>query len=83
MYTNYNDLLYREYGFKDAYHLTYNLGNENSKGWFDPDYLGIDQGAILIQLENYHSELIWKLMKKNPYIINGLHKAGFTGGWLD
>jgi len=83
MYTKYDDLLYQEYGFKDAYNITYNFGNENSKGWFDPDYLGIDQGAILIQLENYHSELIWNLIKKNPYIINGLRKAGFTGGWLD
>ncbi|MEZ4983693.1 MAG: glucoamylase family protein [Saprospiraceae bacterium] len=46
------------------------------------DYLGIDQGPILIQLENYQSGLVWELMKRNPYIIKGLQRAGFTGGWL-
>jgi hypothetical protein len=34
-------------------------------------------------IENHRSELIWKTMKKNPYIIAGLKKAGFTGGWLN
>jgi hypothetical protein len=32
--------------------------------------------------ENYRSELIWRLMRKNPYVIAGLERAGFTGGWL-
>jgi Uncharacterized protein conserved in bacteria len=34
-------------------------------------------------LENYRSDLIWKTMRKNPYIVSGLKRAGFTGGWLD
>jgi len=34
-------------------------------------------------IENYRSDLIWKTMRKNPYIVSGLKKAGFTGGWLD
>jgi hypothetical protein len=54
-----------------------------SQGWFDRDYLGIDQGPILIQLENYQSGLIWNLMKKNRYIVSGLKKAGFRNGWLE
>jgi hypothetical protein len=34
-------------------------------------------------LENYRSELVWKTMRKNPDIVAGLRRAGFTGGWLD
>src|SRR5438128_244014 len=51
-------------------------------GWFDVDYLGIDQGPILAMIENYRSELIWRTMRRNPYIVRGLKRAGFTGGWI-
>jgi hypothetical protein len=54
-----------------------------SVGWFDTDYLGIDQGPIIAMLENYRNGFVWKLMRKNPYVIKGLRRAGFTGGWLD
>ncbi len=53
------------------------------KGWFDSDYVGIDQGPILAMVENYRTGLIWKIMSRNPYIRAGLDKAGFKGGWLD
>lgn len=69
------------YGFKDAFNLTYK-DSKHPNGWFDIDYLGIDQGPILLMIENHETELIWNVMKKNPYIINGLKKAGFKGGWL-
>lgn len=74
--------LYNTYGFKDAFNVSITY-QDGTQGWFDTDYLGIDQGPIVIQLENYRSELVWKLMKKNKYIRAGLLKAGFTGGWLD
>ncbi|MBS0000571.1 MAG: Tat pathway signal protein [Cyclobacteriaceae bacterium] len=77
------DRLYQEYGFKDAFNLTYTDPINGENGWIDHDYLGIDQGPILIQLENHHTELIWNVMKKNKYIISGFKKAGFTGGWLE
>lgn len=83
MKLKYGDKLYQRYGFKDAFNLTYNFNRNNPEGWFDVDYLGIDQGPILIQLENYETGLIWNTLKKNTYIVNGLRKAGFTGGWLD
>ena len=75
--------LVTEYGFKDAYNPSYTYGKGNEKGWIDVDYLGIDQGPIIIQIENYRSQFVWNLMKKNPYITAGLKKAGFKGGWLD
>lgn len=82
MHKQYGDKIYKQYGFVDAFNNS--IENKNgTTGWVDDDHLGIDQGPIVIQLENYRSELVWKLMKKNPYIVNGLKKAGFTGGWLE
>jgi hypothetical protein len=78
----YGKQLYDKYGFKDAFNLSI-VYNDGTVGWYDKDYLGIDQGPILIQLENYRSEIVWNIMKKSPYIRSGLKKAGFTGGWLD
>lgn len=78
MYNRFGDRLYREYGFADAFNLSL-----SEEGWFGPDYISIDQGAMLIQLENHDSELIWNILKKNTYIVHGLKKAGFRGGWLD
>lgn len=83
MWEQYYDQLVGEYGFKDSFNKSYTFGSGLENGWFDVDYLGIDQGPIAIQIENYRSGLIWKVMKKNPYIIAGLKKAGFKGGWLD
>jgi hypothetical protein len=69
--------VYQQYGFVDAFNMT-----RAENGWFDHDYLGIDQGPILIQLENYQTGLIWNTLKKNKYIVRGLTRAGFSGGWL-
>jgi hypothetical protein len=83
MKNNFGLSLYHRYGFKDAFNLTFQVEDNPDPGWFDKDYIGIDQGPILIQLENYQTGLIWELMKKNKYILNGMKKAGFKGGWLE
>jgi hypothetical protein len=91
MRRRYGDLLFQEYGFIDAFNPTLTdstLRVQTGRivpgvGWFDVDYLGIDQGPILLQAENHRSGLIWRLMRKSPYIVRGLKRAGFTGGWLD
>ena len=70
------------YGFKATFNPTY--GKEKGKRmWISPYHFGINQGPVVLMIENYRSEMIWKLMRKCPYIINGLRKAGFTGGWLE
>jgi hypothetical protein len=87
----YGDHLFGEYGFLDAFNPTFTFTNVTLKhgrvvpnvGWFDGDYLGIDQGPILLMLENFRTGLIWETMKRNAYIVRGLCRAGFTGGWLD
>jgi hypothetical protein len=81
MYKKYGDKIYDKYGFKDAFNLSIAY-EDGTTGWYDKDYLGIDQGPIVIQIENYKSGFVWNIMKKNPYVIEGLKKAGFTGGWL-
>ena len=45
-------------------------------GWFDDDYLGIDQGPIIAMIENYRTDLIWREMRQQPSIILGLRRAG-------
>jgi hypothetical protein len=94
MRERYGDDLFSTYGFVDAFNPTFRLnvrlkaGLSNGRvvpgrGWFDIDYLGIDQGPIIAMIENYRSGLIWKYMRRSPYIVRGLCRAGFTGGWLE
>jgi hypothetical protein len=90
MKERYGDALYGTYGFYDAFNATFpsdtqpaNGRNVAGKGWFDTDWIGIDQGPILAMIENHRTGLIWRLMRQNPYIKAGLLKAGFTGGWLE
>ena len=87
MKTKYGAKLYGDYGFRDAFNPTYRYparvsNGPTTMGWFDIDYLGIDQGPILLMAENLRTEFIWKLMQRNPHIRKGLQRAGFTGGWL-
>jgi len=82
MWQAHYDSLVNEYGFKDAFNLSATFGGQRPAGWFAQDQLGIDQGAILLMIANYKDGLIWNQMKKNPYIIRGLERAGFKDGWL-
>lgn len=83
--------LFGQYGFLDAFNPTFRWENVPLRhgfvvpgvGWFDSDYLGIDQGPILAMSANFRSDLVWKYMRKSPYIVRGLRRAGFRGGWLD
>lgn len=52
-------------------------------GWVDQHHLGIDQGPILAMIENYCTGFLWTLMHDAPYIVRGLRRAGFSGGWLN
>ncbi|HEY0157719.1 MAG TPA: glucoamylase family protein [Thermoanaerobaculia bacterium] len=81
---------YRRYGFIDAFNETLTVPAKTQHGevvpgvgWFDTDYLGIDQGPIVAMIENHRSGLVWETMKKNPHVVRGLKRAGFTGGWLE
>ena len=69
-----------EYGFKCSYNPTFSSGK--TKGWISKGYYGLDQGPIVMMIENYRTGFIWRLMRRCPYIVNGLRRAGFRGGWL-
>lgn len=82
--------LVSKYGFLDSFNPTLNMPTRTRHGrvvpgvgWFDGDYLGIDQGPIVAMIENHRSGLVWKTMRRNPHIVRGLRRAGFTGGWLE
>ena len=53
-----------------------------ASGWVSPYHFGIDQGPIVLMIENYRTGLLWKLMRRCPPIVTGLRRAGFSGGWL-
>ena len=89
MRKTYGAKLFGTYGFLDAFNPTFTASGQQETGtvdprlgWFDVDYLGIDQGPILAMIENYRTGFVWQVMRGNPHIIRGLQRAGFTGGWL-
>lgn len=91
LYRNHGTHIVGQYGFLDAFNRSFTYTDVplvhgrviSSFGWVDTDYLGIDQGPILVMLENYRSGLIWHLMRENLYVRQGLRRAGFGGGWLE
>jgi hypothetical protein len=64
------DKLMGKYGFYDAFSEHHN--------WYTPRYLAIDQGPIVVMMENHRSQLLWKLFMSAPEIKAGLDKLGFT-----
>ena len=50
--------------------------------WVSPWHYGLNQGPIVLMIENYRSGFLWRLMRNCPYIVRGLRLAGFAGGWL-
>jgi hypothetical protein len=90
MRDSYGERLWGSYGFLDALNPTFKLDVpvqhgrvDADHGWFDTDYIGIDQGPILAMIENYRTGLVWSVMQRNPHVLRGLKAAGFRGGWLD
>lgn len=63
------DDLWGPYGFKDAFNF-----NEN---WFADSYLAIDQGPIVVMIENYRSALLWEVFMRNEEVHTGLERLGF------
>jgi hypothetical protein len=55
---------------------------DGPSGWISDGYFGLDQGIVVLMIENYRSGLIWNLMRQCPHVGLGLRRAGFTGGWL-
>lgn len=69
-YYKLGDKLWSDYGFVDAFHL--------SEGWFDNQHIAINQGPVIIMIENHRSSLLWDLLMNDPEIRTGLTKLGFV-----
>jgi len=65
----YGNKLWGKYGYYDAF-------NPTAK-WFDNDFLGIDEGPMLIMIENFRTGLVWNFVMKDPIIQKGLNKLGY------
>jgi hypothetical protein len=68
-YNDLGDKIWSEYGFVDAFNET--------KNWVASSHLAIDQGPVIVMIENYRSGLLWKLFMSCPEIKRGLEKLGF------
>ena len=62
--------IWGKYGYYDSFNLTAN--------WVNDDYIGIDQGPMLIMIENFRTGLVWNYVMKDPVIREGLEKLGFS-----
>ena len=71
-YARYRPGLWGPYGLKDAYNV--------QQGWFATDYLGIDQGPIVLMIENERTGAIWNSFMTHPDVRRGLERAGFDLG---
>jgi len=71
------------YGFKATFNPTFPDPGGAPQGWVSPWHFGLSEGPIVIMIENYTSDLVWRLMRRCPYLAAGLRAAGFTGGWLE
>jgi hypothetical protein len=69
-YYKMGDRLWGEYGFYDAFDIT--------NGWVASSYLAIDQGPIIIMIENYRSGLLWNLFMSAPEVQVGIDKLDFN-----
>ena len=73
-YESHGNKLWGKYGFKDGF--------SESENWYSDAYLAIDQGPIVVMIENYRSGLLWNLFMKIPEIQNGLNKLGFSSEYI-
>src|SRR3954452_24375349 len=73
---------HRTYGFRWSFNRTFRVDDSPSGWWVTPYQFGIDQGPVVLMIENYRTGLLWDIMRRSPAIITGLRRAGFSGGWL-
>jgi hypothetical protein len=78
-----NLLLNERRGLQASFNATFPKNGKNPFGWLSPWQFGLNNGPVIIMIENYRSGLTLKTLKQCPAVITGLRRAGFTGGWLD
>ena len=71
-----------KYGLVCSFNPTFPSRGSGYSGWISKDHFALDQGPVILMIENYRSGLIWRLMRTCPYVMTGLRRAGFMGSWL-
>ncbi len=74
--------LLREYGLRCSFNPTFRDGSRSRQVWHSEGYYGLEQGPIVLMIENYRSGFLWNLMKRCQPVVRGLRRAGFADGWL-
>jgi hypothetical protein len=59
------------------------LAGADGAAWVSAGHYGLDQGILVMMIENHRSGLLWRLMRGCRYVRTGLRRAGFRGGWLE
>jgi hypothetical protein len=67
-----------KYGLLCSLNPTFRDRSRSGEGWRSQGYYGIEQGPIVLMIENYRSGFLWRLMKQCPYLVAGLRQAGFA-----
>ncbi|MEO6236330.1 MAG: glucoamylase family protein [Vicinamibacterales bacterium] len=70
------------YGFTATFNRTFPADPHRPYGWMSPWHVGLNQGPMVMMIENYRTGLLWQLMRRSEPIVRGLRRAGFSGGWL-
>jgi len=71
------------YGFKASFSPVIKGDPPSDIGWVSPYHYGINEGPTVVMIDNYLHDATWRLMRGSGYLVDGLKRAGFTGGWLD
>jgi hypothetical protein len=74
--------LTKKYGFKPSFNESFAVPDSSTGWWVTPYHFGIDQGPVVLMIENYRTGLLWNVMRRCPPVLVGLRRAGFRGGWL-
>jgi hypothetical protein len=67
--------------FASGFNPTF-AGNSDGSPWLSEGWFGLDQGLLVLMIENHRTGFVWELMRNCPPVRNGLIRAGFKGGWL-
>jgi hypothetical protein len=70
-------------GFDASFNPTFPKSRASPNGWVSPRRFGLNEGPIVLMIENALSGRVWNVLRRNPYIVAGLRRAGFRGGWLE
>ena len=70
------------YGFKPSFNQSFAAPESPTGWWVSPYHFGVDQGPVVLMIENYRTGLLWNIMRRCPVVVTGLLRAGFSGGWL-